>query len=144
MRWDSILQLLRYGASAGGVAVLYVLIYWVGLQSGLHYFVAILTAQVIAIAVAFPLYRAFVFSSTGPIRSDFLRFIGVWSGGAVAGIVATPILVEVFGVHPFWAQVSAILVISVASFLAHRIFTFRRPRGPGKEFLRDDERAVHP
>jgi putative flippase GtrA len=126
VRRPGIQQLLRYGFSAGGVAALYVLIYWLGLQLGLHYFLAILIAQIIAIAVAFPLYRAFVFASTGSLRSDFLRFLGVWMGGAIAGVVATPLLVEIFGVDPFWAQVAAILVISVASFLSHRFFTFRR------------------
>jgi putative flippase GtrA len=121
-----IVQLFRYGVSAGSVALLYILVYGAGLQLGLYYFVAILIAQVIAISVAFPLYRAFVFASTGPIRSDFAKFLGVWSGGAIAGLIATPILVELFGVNPFWAQVFSILVISVASFLAHRIFTFGR------------------
>jgi putative flippase GtrA len=131
------MQLVRYGISAGSVAVLYVLIYGIGLQLGLHYFVAILIAQVIAICVAFPLYRAFVFASTGPVRSDFVKFLGVWSGGAIAGIVATPILVEVFGVHPFWAQVFSILVISVASFLAHRVFTFNRRAPLAAELAHD-------
>lgn len=128
MRWVDVVQLFRYGMSAGSVAVLYLLVYWVALQLHLHYFVAILIAQVIAISVAFPLYRAFVFESTGPVRSDFLRFLGVWSGGAIAGVIATPILVELFGVDPFWAQLFAIVVISIASFLAHRVFTFRRRR----------------
>lgn len=126
MRWVDILQLLRYGASAAAVALLYLIVYGVCLYFGLHYLLAILIAQIVAISVAFPVYRAFVFESTGTLRHDFLRFLGVWSGGAIAGVVATPILVEVFNVDPFWAQVFAILVISVASFLAHRAFTFRR------------------
>jgi putative flippase GtrA len=132
VRRPHIQQFLRYGFSAGGVAVLYVFVYWAGLQFGLHYFLAILIAQVVAIAVAFPVYRSFVFESRGSLTSDFLRFLSVWVGGAIAGIVATPVLVEIFGVDPFWAQVAAILVISVASFLSHRFFTFRRREAPAR------------
>jgi putative flippase GtrA len=119
-------QVFRYGISAAAVAVFYLLVYFAGLQLGLHYFVAILVAQLVAISVAFPLYRTFVFTSTSSVRYDFARFLSVWSGGAVAGVIATPVLVELFGVQPFWAQVFSILAISVVSFLAHRLFTFRR------------------
>lgn len=125
MRWVHILQLLRYGVSAAAVALLYLIVYGVCLAFGLHYLLAILIAQVVAISVAFPIYRVFVFEATGAVWRDFLRFLGVWSGGAIAGVIATPILVEVFSVDPFWAQVFAILVISGGSFLAHRVFTFR-------------------
>jgi len=127
--------------SAGFVALLYLFVYWVGLQLELHYFIAILIAQVIAIIVAFPLYRAFVFESTSSIRSDFIRFLGVWSSGTVAGFIATPILVELFGVHPFWAQVSAILVISVGSFLFHRFFTFGREKTVERDLVADKVRS---
>jgi len=132
-----IAQVFRYGICAGSVALLYVFVYWVGLRLGLHYFVAILVAQVIAISVAFPLYRAFVFASTGSLRSDLIRFLGVWTGGALAGLVATPILVELFRVDPFWAQVFAIVVVSVGSFLAHRFFTFARRRGVNTDAAND-------
>ena len=138
MRWVDVVQLLRYGVSAASVAVFYLFVYFLGLQAGLYYLVAILVAQVIAIAVAFPLYRTFVFSSTGSIRSDAIRFLGVWSGGAIAGLIATPILVELFGVQPFWAQAASILVISVGSFLAHRLFTFGRRQKRSSELVGND------
>lgn len=119
-------QVARYGLIAGGVALLYLGVYGLGLALGLHYFVAIAAAQIVAISVAFPLYRTFVFESRGNLTSDFLRFLLVWSSGAVAGIVVTPLLVEIVHVPPFPAQVIAIVAVSVASFLAHRFFSFRR------------------
>lgn len=88
--------------------------------------VAILIAQVITIAGAFPAYRSLVFESRGDVAGDFFRFLSVWSSGAIAGVVATPFLVEVFGMHPFVAQVLAIVVIAVASYLGHRWFSFRQ------------------
>jgi putative flippase GtrA len=86
--------------------------------------IAILVAQIITIMAAFPVYRTLVFESRGSVRGDFVRFLSVWSSGAFAGVVATPLLVEVFGMHPLAAQVVAIVVIAVASYLGHRFFTF--------------------
>ena len=116
---------LRYLVSAGSVALLYLGLLAVGLWIGWHYLFAILVAQLITIAVAFPVYRTFVFQSRGPVLKDFLRFLSVWATGAVAGVVVTPALVELAHLHPLVAQVIAVVVVSVGSFLAHRLFSFR-------------------
>lgn len=113
---------------AGTTSLSYVGLVALGLGLGAHYMVAILVAQAITIACAFPAYRSLVFQSKGAVGSDFLRFLSVWASGAVAGVVATPFLVEVFGWDPLIAQVFSIVVIAVGSYLGHRFFTFRRPR----------------
>lgn len=122
-------QSWRYLVVAGCTALGYLGLFALGLAAGLHYFAAILLAQAIAIAVAFPLYRRFVFESTSGLWGDFLRFLTVWSAGALSGVVLTPLLVELLGWHPFLAQVIAIAVVSAGSFLAHRLFTFRGSGG---------------
>ena len=61
----------------------------------------------------------------GGLWGDFARFLSVWMGGAIAGLLVTPLLVEVFHVWPFAAQIVAVAVVSVLSFLAHRVFSFR-------------------
>lgn len=121
----SIFQLVRYFGVAGSLALFYLAAYALGLALGWHYFVAILVAQVVAIMVAFPVYRVFVFRSKGPIAIDFVRFLSVWATGAIAGIIVTPLLVELIGIDPLWAQIVAVLLVSVGSFLAHRFFSFR-------------------
>lgn len=123
---------IRYLVVAGCTSLGYLALVTVGLALGWFYMVAILVAQVITIACAFPAYRSLVFESRGPIWGDFVRFLSVWSTGAIAGIVATPFLVEVFGMHPLVAQVLAIIVIAVASYLGHRFFSFRH-RGEAAE-----------
>lgn len=119
---------VRYLVVAGTTSLSYVGLVALGLGLGAHYMVAILVAQAITIACAFPAYRSLVFQSKGAVGSDFLRFLSVWASGAVAGVVATPFLVEVFGWDPLIAQVFSIVVIAVGSYLGHRFFTFRRPR----------------
>lgn len=116
---------IRYLVVAGCTSLGYLALVTLGLAMGWYYMVAILVAQVITIAAAFPAYRGLVFESRGPVWGDFVRFLSVWSSGAIAGVVATPFLVEVFGMHPLVAQVIAIVVIAVASYLGHRFFSFR-------------------
>lgn len=121
-------QAIRYLLVAGVTALVYLALIAGGLAIGLHYFIAILVAQVITIAGAFPAYRQFVFQSKSTVWLDFVRFLGVWSTGAIAGLVLTPVLVEFAHVHPLIAQIFAIGALSVLSFLAHRFFTFRPKR----------------
>jgi putative flippase GtrA len=123
-------QLMRYGATAGSVALFYLALVALGIALGWWYFFAILAAQVVTIGVAFPVYRTFVFRSHGKLAHDFVRFISVWASGAIAGIVATPVLVEFARIPPLVAQVFAIVVVSIGTFLLHRLFSFRKPRGP--------------
>lgn len=123
---------IRYLLVAGTTSLGYLCLVTVGLALHWHYMVAILVAQVITIACAFPAYRSLVFQSRGPVLGDFVRFLSVWSSGAVAGIVATPFFVEVFGMHPLVAQVLAIVVIAVCSYLGHRFFSFRHATPAGQ------------
>lgn len=120
--------MVRYYAVAGVTALFYLGVLALALLGPWHYMIAILIAQVVTIAVAFPVHRRWVFRSTGPWAPDFARFLSVWASGAVAGIVLTPILVETTPLGPFVAQVIAIIVVSIASFVAHRFFSFRARR----------------
>lgn len=121
---------IRYLVVAGFTSLGYIALVAIGLRIiGWHYMMAILAAQVVTIFCAFPAYRSLVFESGGRVWADFVRFLSVWASGAVAGIVGTPFLVEVFGMDPLVAQVLAIVVIAVASYLGHRFFSFRH-RGP--------------
>lgn len=121
---------IRYLVVAGFTSLGYIGLVALGLRvMGWHYMLAILAAQVVTIGCAFPAYRSLVFESRGRVWTDFVRFLSVWASGAIAGIVGTPFLVEVFGMDPLVAQVLAIVVIAVASYLGHRFFSFRH-RGP--------------
>lgn len=117
---------VRYLLVAGCTSLGYLGLVALGLQvMHWHYMVAILVAQVITICTAFWFYRGFVFESHGALWGDFLRFLGVWSTGAIAGIVGTPFLVELFGMHPMVAQVLSIIIVAVFSYVGHTYFSFR-------------------
>lgn len=116
---------LRYLVVAGTTTVFYLGLLALALRAPVHYIVAILMAQAVTIACAFPAYRSLVFRSQGRLWADFVRFLGVWASGMVAGLVATPALVELLGWGPFFAQVVAIAVVAVATYLGHRFISFR-------------------
>ncbi|WP_166879362.1 MULTISPECIES: GtrA family protein [unclassified Salinibacterium] len=118
-------QGLKYLVVASLTSLFYLGVMSLGLLIGWHYFIAIVIAQAVTIAGAFPAYRRFVFQSTGPIGRDFVRFLSVWLTGMIAGLVLTPLMVELVGMHPLVAQVIAIAVVSIGSFLAHRYFSFK-------------------
>ncbi|MEO6018620.1 MAG: GtrA family protein [Knoellia sp.] len=122
------LHQFRYLVVAGTTQVGYLALVVLGyVVMGWHYMIAILVAQVITIAAAFPAYRHVIFASQGRVRTDFVRFISVWASGAAAGVVLTPLLVEGFGMNPVVAQVLAIVVVAGGSYLGHRFFSFRSP-----------------
>ncbi|ADU47043.1 GtrA family protein [Intrasporangium calvum] len=123
LRWTH--QPARYLVVAGTTSLVYLGLVAGGLALGLHYIAAILVAQVITISFAFPAYRHWVFAPGAEWTKDLARFVSVWSSGAVAGLVMTPLLVELAGWPPMLAQVVALVVVSVGSYLSHRFFTFR-------------------
>lgn len=117
---------IRYLIVAGTTSLWYVGLVALGLKAfGWHYMAAIAVAQVVTISCAFPAYRTLVFRSRGSVTGDFVRFLSVWASGAIAGVVGTPFLVEVFRMDPLIAQVLAIVIVAVASYLGHRFFSFR-------------------
>jgi putative flippase GtrA len=116
---------VRYLAVAGTTTVVYLSLVAGLLATRLPYMIAILIAQAVIISLAFPTYRRLIFRSTGPWRRDLPRFVGVWAGGFLAGVVATPALVELVGLDPLLAQVIAVAVVAVLSYLGHRFVSFR-------------------
>lgn len=132
------LEQVRYLLVAGTTSLVYLGILAALLATPLHYFVAILLAQALIITGAFPAYRTLIFRSRGPWAPDLVRFLGVWSSGAVAGVVATPALVELLGWHPLAAQVVAIVVVAVLSYLGHRFISFRHRTPAGTTTHRGD------
>ena len=58
---------IRYLLVAGTTSAGYLLLVSAGLLAGWHYMVAILVAQVVTIACAFPAYRNLVFESQGSV-----------------------------------------------------------------------------
>jgi putative flippase GtrA len=116
---------LRYLFAGGFVAFIYLATYAALLFVGLQYFVGIIASQAIVISIAFPLYRRFVFGPGASLLTDFVKFLTVWVGGLIAGLIITPLAVEILSWNPWLAQVAAMAIVTAANFVAHRFWTFR-------------------
>lgn len=123
-------QALRYLIVGGLTTGFYLALVATGLAVNLHYLASIAVAQVTTILVAFFAYRRWVFGASDSAMRDFARFLGVWSGGMIAGFALTPALVEILDWHPFVAQIIAIVVVTATNFIVHRYWTFggKKPR----------------
>lgn len=128
-RWLRFPLVVRFGLVGGAAQVVYLGALIPALATGMHYLLAVVTAQVVTIAFAFPMHKYLVFRSDGPIRRQFLMFLGVWWTGAVASFLGVLVLVEVVGLAPLPAQLVVMVLIAAWSFVAnHRIsFARRKP-----------------
>jgi putative flippase GtrA len=94
--------------------------------------VVLLASHVIAVLIAFALYRRFVFRVSGHVLRDLVRFESVYLVSIAINVVSLPLLVQ-FGVNRIVAQALILLVTTVLSYFGHSRFSFvRHPRGQGK------------
>lgn len=92
----------------------------------IHYLFVLTFATVIAVVVAFFGYRTFVFKVRGNVLRDLGRFSLVYIGALAANAALLPLLVEVLELPILLAQAFVVSGTVVATFLAHRSFSFRR------------------
>lgn len=116
---------MKYVVTAGASTITYLALLKLFLALELPYMVAIVAAQTVIIPSAFLAYRSLVFGPGSTIGVDFARFLSVWIGGAVAGLVTTPLLVELARMDPWLAQFLTIAVVSIGSFVGHLRYSFR-------------------
>lgn len=117
----------------GGVNTLLSLVWFVAAYElfgrWIGYMGALVVAYTLGIMGGFVLHRTFVFRVRGRVWSDLLRFTTVNLGALTANAALLPLAVEVVGLPVVPAQVLVMVVTVVGSYLGHRWFSFRRPRG---------------
>jgi putative flippase GtrA len=96
-----------------------------------HYLVALICAYVIAVLVAFVLYRYAVFRVRGHVLSDLWRFATVYLSSLAVNLVLLPVLVEFAHLPVLLAQALIVFVTAVMNWLGHKHFSFRRSSSPG-------------
>lgn len=87
-------------------------------------------SYVIAIGLAFVLYRRFVFHVTGQVLRDLVAFISVYLVAIGVNAVLLPVLVEVAHLPTLAAQAVVLCVTTLLSFFGHREVSFRRDDDP--------------
>lgn len=95
-----------------------------------HYVVILLACNALGIANAYVAHRTLVFRSTGPIVREGTRFATVHLVGLAVNLVALPFLVEVLHVPVVPAQALVVAGTIVATYTAHKRFSFAPAREP--------------
>jgi len=93
-----------------------------------HYLVLLVVANIVAVVEAYVLQRWLVFRVTGRWWRELARFSSVYAVALVVNVPALSLLVEVVHLPVLPAQAIVVLATALGTFVAHRSFTFRRPR----------------
>ncbi len=101
--------------------------------SGGRYLVSLGLAYLLATLLAFVLHRRFTFGVVGRsgIVADFLRFESVYVVMFVFNAIALHLAIVVAGWPSLLAQAVIVVITTIVSYLGHKFFSFRRPRGSG-------------
>lgn len=96
------------------------------------YIFASVISSLLNISVSFFGYKWFVFKTEGHYLREWIRCVGVYSGGILFGVLMLPILVAVirrntrlFAEAPYIAGAILTAFMVLYSFLGHKKFSFR-------------------
>lgn len=109
--------------TAFGYGTFFVL--YAALGGRLHYLTLSTIAHFIAVTNSYVMQRFVVFRSTGTWPLEFLRFNLSHLATLGLGLVALHVLVEYAGLSPLLAQGIVLLMIVIASYMLHSLFSFR-------------------
>ena len=93
----------------------------------MYYLVILVLSNLVGIVQAYALQRWLVFRFTGGWWAGLLRFSTVYLVAFFVNLALLPLLVEVAHVSVIPAQGIALVIQALGTYVAHRLFTFRRP-----------------
>ena len=90
------------------------------------YMLVLVVAQVVSTVMAYVLYRYLVFKVRGHFWRDLVRFSLVYAAAFAVNLVLLPVMVSGLGWNVLLSQALIVGGTVIASFFAHRNFSFRR------------------
>ena len=121
---------VRYVVAGGiGAAVYYSLftLGWLTVSRRVPYLLIATVASTLTAILTYPIYRWFVFRTTGPWVAGFLRFYVVCVWALIFSLGGLWTLVEVIGLHPLLGQAIVITLGPLINYQAGRLWAFRPP-----------------
>ena len=105
----------------------FVFFYWL-LHAHVHYMIIFVLTNILAVTVAYVLYKWFVFRTRGNIIREGLRFYSVYGISFLFGLAALPFCVEVLLLNIYLSQLLIVVVTVVCSFFGHKHFSFAKQK----------------
>lgn len=100
--------------------LLFLFFYWLGF----HYSLALALVSVVTIPHAYMWQRYWIFKSQRKILQEFLKFIIVYVFAFFVNLSGLSVLVEWGEMDPRWAEILAIAVAMIVTFLAQKYWSF--------------------
>ncbi len=121
------LRYLLVGAYNTAFGYLFFAVLVVLFADDVHYTLLLLVSHVVSTLNAYLGYRLFVFRVRGRFLRDLFRFWSVYGAQIAVNLVVLPVFVRVSGLGVLPSQAVIVAVTTVATYLAHKHFSFRRP-----------------
>lgn len=90
----------------------------------LGYLLALVTSYLVALPLAYFLYRKYVFLPLSTADNTFLKFLSVYASVFGLNTFVLPLAVEGFGLGPLAGQIFAVTVSAMFSYFGHRYLSF--------------------
>lgn len=116
---------------AGGLNTLFGLaafpiLMWTFSSEAVHYLVILTIAQGLSVLFAFLTNKFLVFRTSGQYLAEFLKFGTFHAVYFLANLAILPLLVELLGLSPIWAQFAFAGAVIITSYFWHSRITFQR------------------
>lgn len=111
------------------------------LHAHVQYLVLLVLCNIVAITNAYVCYKRLVFRTRGNWLREYLRFYVVYGTAAFLGMGLVAVGVQMFGMHPVWANTAVTGLTIIISYFGHRRVSFA-PRRPAAGPLSTDVSSV--
>jgi len=122
-------QFIKYSLVGVLNTVIYYAIYYVILQLGFSYVIAVTVGTVISVANSYFWNKLFVFKSKKKSTGEVVRFIIVYGVQYVCNIIVIYICINYIGLSAEIAGIPAIVIGVFISFFGHKFWSFRKKEG---------------
>lgn len=99
------------------------------LSVGLHYLPASLLSYILGVGNSYLWNKYFTFRQSAIRLPELLKFISVYAGQYLIGLIGLVVLVEIFRLGPILAQTIILIVSVTVTFFAHHHWTFKDDSG---------------
>jgi putative flippase GtrA len=103
----------------------FALLWWI-FDTKLHYIILLTISHILSVINAYLGYRLLVFKTKGKWLKEFIKFNLVYLGSFAINLLALPILIENFKLHPLFAQALIIGTTVITSYVLHNKVTFKK------------------
>lgn len=127
---DIIRQFFKFGIVGGVNTVLSLIIYWIMVGLGIHYFAANTVGFIITVAISYVLNNIFTFKEMGEkIRWSFITLFKVYAAYFLTGIVINTSLLwfwnDYIGINKNLSPILNLFITIPLNFLLNKLWTYK-------------------